>query len=307
VVWCKQGRLFEKPTDADWAASHAALPIARPRTDGAVRILFSSRDREGRARVAAADLELERPDQVSFGERPLLELGRLGAFDDSGVTTSCCVDHEGLVYLFYSGWSLGVTVPFYLSIGCAVSEDGGETFSKTSAAPLLGRNPVDPLLTASPYVLIEDGTWRMWYVSGTEWAHLDGKPRHRYHIKYAESADGIDWERDGHVCIDYRDADEYAIARPCVIRDGDLYRMWYSYRGPAYRIGYAESADGYSWERKDEEAGIDVSASGWDEEMIEYPFVFDHQGARHMLYNGNGYGRSGIGHAVLEDGVTQEA
>jgi hypothetical protein len=33
--------------------------------------------------------------------------------------------------------------------------------------------------------------------------------------------------------------------------------------------------------------------------MIEYPFVFDHDGERYMLYNGNGYGKTGIGPAVL--------
>jgi predicted GH43/DUF377 family glycosyl hydrolase len=76
--------------------------------------------------------------------------------------------------------------------------------------------------------------------------------------------------------------------------------MWYSYRGSRNRIGYADSEDGISWERKDGEAGIDVSASGWDSEMIEYPFVFDHDGERYMLYNGNGYGKTGIGLAVLE-------
>jgi hypothetical protein len=69
--------------------------------------------------------------------------------------------------------------------------------------------------------------------------------------------------------------------------------MWYSYRGKNYRIGYAESDDGLNWKRKDEDAGIDVS------EMIEYPFVFDHKGGRYMLYNGNGYGKTGIGLAVL--------
>jgi hypothetical protein len=37
---------------------------------------------------------------------------------------------------------------------------------------------------------------------------------------------------------------------------------------------------------------------GWDSEMIEYPFVFEHDGLRYMLYNGNGYGRSGFGLAV---------
>jgi hypothetical protein len=34
--------------------------------------------------------------------------------------------------------------------------------------------------------------------------------------------------------------------------------------------------------------------------MIEYPAVFDAGGRRYMLYNGNGYGRSGMGLAVLD-------
>ncbi|MFM8395102.1 MAG: hypothetical protein ACKOB4_14370, partial [Acidobacteriota bacterium] len=45
--------------------------------------------------------------------------------------------------------------------------------------------------------------------------------------------------------------------------------------------------------------GIDVSAAGWDDEMIEYPFVFEHRGRLFMLYNGNGYGRTGFGLALL--------
>ena len=31
--------------------------------------------------------------------------------------------------------------------------------------------------------------------------------------------------------------------------------------------------------------------------MVEYPAVFDHGSRRYMLYNGNGYGASGIGYA----------
>ena len=46
--------------------------------------------------------------------------------------------------------------------------------------------------------------------------------------------------------------------------------------------------------------GIDVSKNGWDSEMICYPYVFDHKGKRYMLYNGNGYGKTGFGLAVLE-------
>lgn len=140
----------------------------------------------------------------------------------------------------------------------------------------------------------------MWYLSCTGWTLRDGQPEHHYHIKYAESADGLQWQRDGHVAIDYANDSEYAISRPSVLRDGDRWKMWYSFRGESYRIGYAESDDGKNWIRLDHLVGLDVSQSGWDSEMIEYPFVFDHKGRRYMLYNGNGYGRTGVGLAILD-------
>ena len=60
--------------------------------------------------------------------QPVLGLGELGAFDDSGVTSSCLVTHDGRKYLYYTGWTRGVTVPFYLFAGLAISSDGGQTF-----------------------------------------------------------------------------------------------------------------------------------------------------------------------------------
>ena len=78
--------------------------------------------------------------------------------------------------------------------------------------------------------------------------------------------------------------------------------MWFSYRsgsGEKYRIGYATSENGSSWTIDLENSGIDVSKNGWDCEMIEYPFVFDHDEKTYMLYNGNDYGRSGFGLAIL--------
>jgi hypothetical protein len=74
--------------------------------------------------------------------------------------------------------------------------------------------------------------------------------------------------------------------------------MWYSFRGNSYRIGYAESPDGITWTRRDEEAGIEISESGWDSEMLTYPWVFRHENTMYMLYNGNSYGKTGVGLAV---------
>jgi hypothetical protein len=300
--WRKLGRVFAPPTDLPWLASHAALPVAEPLGSGC-RVYFAGRDGRGRARIGTVDLDLGAAGAAPVVRpTPVLDLGPLGAFDDSGVTPSCLVEQAGRKYLYYTGWSLGVTVPFYLFAGVAVSEDGGRGFARASAAPILERCDADPYLTASPWVLVENGCWRMWYVAGSRWESVDGQPRHYYHIRYAESADGLTWRRHPRPCIDYASPEEYAISRPCVVRDRDTYRMWYASRGAAYRIGYAESADGLHWTRRDAEAGIDVSPSGWDSEMVAYPCVFDAVGRRYLLYNGNGYGRTGIGLAVETGG-----
>jgi hypothetical protein len=299
--WSKRGLLFNSGGKPEWAATGAMLPIAEPLAGGKVRVYFSARDQRGRSQVARTEIPFpvaETPPPA-IEDRPVVALGPLGAFDDSGATASALVTSGGRQFLYYSGWSLGQSVPFYIFAGCAVSEDGGRTFQKVSPSPILERNRVDPFLAGHPSVLIDGGIWRMWYASGTAWTMVDGAPRHHYHVKYAESMDGIDWRRDGHVCIDYAGPHEYAIGRPFVLHDGGVYRMWYSTRGDSYRIGYAESEDGLTWRRLDEDAGIDVSTQGWDSEMVEYPCVFDASGKRWMLYNGNGYGRTGVGHAVL--------
>jgi hypothetical protein len=300
--WIKKGLIFAPPGGLEWARTHAALPVP-DKVGAGYRVYFSSRDARARAQIGFFEIKIDNPNEILRVTRePVIGLGPLGAFDDSGATTSCVVNHDGRKYHYYSGWSVGVTVPFYFFVGLAISDDGGETYARASPAPILERNAIDPYLTASPFVLIEEGLWRMWYVSGTGWEMKDNQPRHYYHIKYAESADGIHWRRQGVVCIDYESPDEHAFARPCVLKEDDAYKMWYSYRGNKYKIGYAESADGIRWERKDDQSGIAVSESGWDSDMLAYPYVFDVQDQRYMLYNGNGYGETGIGLAVLERG-----
>jgi hypothetical protein len=294
--WVKQGRIIEAAGQAPWIGTHAALPAVDLDGDRC-RIYFSSRDRQNRSQIGFCDLLLAAEPKVrAFGQQPVLLPGALGTFDDAGVTSSCVLRHQGRFYLYYTGWSLGVSVPFYLHVGLAISDDG-QTFERYSPAPLLDRTSVDPYLTASPWVLRNGTTWQMWYVSGTAWEATAAQPRHRYHIRYAESADGIRWNRKGQVCIDYASPEEYAFGRPCVIHDEDGYRMWFSCRGDRYRIGYAESNDGITWARNDSEAGIVPSPTGWDSEMITYPVVFRHGDRWHMLYNGNDYGRTGIGFA----------
>lgn len=297
--WRRLGRLPLDTSRAPWASTHAALAALESVEDDGFAVYLSVRDDAGRSRIGRTTLAMSPgPSLAPLEPEPVLDLGALGAFDDSGVTSSCLVAAGDQRLLYYTGWSLGVTVPFYLAAGLAVSERGGP-FRRISAAPLLERSPVDPFLTASPYVLADRDGWRMWYVSATEWRPTADGARHSYHIRYAESADGVHWRRDGRVSIDYETPDEHAFSRPCVVRDTDLYRMWYAVRGARYRIGYAESPDGLIWRRRDE-LGFGAGTAAWESSMVEYPFVFDWQGRRYMLYNGDDYGRTGLGLAVID-------
>jgi len=85
--------------------------------------------------------------------------------------------------------------------------------------------------------------------------------------------------------------------------------MWFAYRGSfdfrdgedSYRIGYAESKDAVKWNRMDDRSGIKFSESGWDSKMQTYPNVIEHKGRKLLFYNGNGFGKTGIGYAVDKD------
>lgn len=280
--------------------THAALPVPVPLGGERFRVYCAGRDPEGRAQIGYADVKLgERPHVEHISADPVLSFGALGSFDDRGVLPASIVTVPGKLILYFTGVMLGQTVPFYYAVGAAQSVDGGATWERISQAPVLDRSASDPFLTASPFVLHDGGEYRMWYTSGVRWLIENGTPKHEYLIKDAVSADGLAWRRDGHIAIPFSPGD-YAISRPWVMRDDAGYHMWFAHRGAAYRIGYAHSTDGRTWMRNDGEAGIEPSGEDWDSEMICYPSVVDCGGRRYMLYNGNRFGASGFGAAVLE-------
>jgi hypothetical protein len=307
VTWAKHGPIFRADGQYPWMAHHACPPVPDRIAEDRLRIYFAPRDEQGRSRAAFIDVDPAEPSTVHHvHDRPVLDLGKLGAFDDSGVMPTSIVDVDGAKYLYYIGWNRGVTVPYRNSVGLAVSTDGGVTFERAFDGPIVDRTREEPYFTASPFVLRDGDTFRMWYASGTGWLVVDDHPEPLYVIKHAESGDGIEWRRSNVTCIAPAHAEEVN-ARPWVMRGPDGYRMWYCHRGSrgyrhdprtSYRIGYAESSDGIVWSRRDDEAGIDVSPDGWDSEMITYPSVYEHEGTLHLLYNGNGFGETGIGHAV---------
>jgi predicted GH43/DUF377 family glycosyl hydrolase len=304
----RQGLIFRVDGKYPWSQTHAQIPSPDVLANGRIRIYYSTRDALNRSLTSFIEVDALNPKQILYEhDRPILDFGKLGCFDDCGVMPSSMVTHEGKKYLYYCGWNTSTTVRYRNCIGLAVSDDG-VNFERAFEGPILDRTKDEPHLVVTPHVIIEDGIWKMWYCGCTEWKVVNGVTEPQYLIKFAWSEDGVNWQRDNRVLIPYKDPTE-AIGRPVVVHENGVYRMWYSYRSIAdyrnnransYRIGYAESADNINWTRKDEAAGIDLSDEGWDSEMLAYPYIVDHEDKRYMFYNGNGFGRSGFGYALVD-------
>jgi hypothetical protein len=304
--WKKLGRIFVANAHSEWMHSHGIVPIAKPLGEFRYRIYFSPRDRSNRSNVSWLDIDIRDPTNVlKLSKQPLLLPGPLGYFDDSGAMGCWIVEHDGVERLYYQGWTLGVTVSFYVAVGIAERPvgDPDRPFNRISAGPILDRCGQEPIFIADPAVMVENQNWRMWYQSGKPWTRPAGTPLPSYDIRYASSLDGIHWNLEGTQSLTFRYPDEIAIARFCPLREANgRYKAWYSYRASdwGYRIGFATSDDGIQWIRRDEEAGIDRDTDSWEGPMICYPFVFDTEIGRMMLYNGGRYGDAGFGIASLE-------
>ncbi len=301
--WSKIGNVFSPNKNYFWMQSHAANPFAVWQFDDIFRIYFTCRDAESKSHIGYVEIDFADNYKIKFiAEAPVLAPGDLGLFDDSGVAMGYYIEIDKIPHIYYLGWNLKVTVPWLNTIGLAKQNSVSKRFEKVSKAPIMDRSNEDPFSISYPSILFENGIYKMWYGSNLNW----GKQQHEMNhvIKYAESLDGYNWKRSDNIAVNLCHKGEYALSKPFVIKEKNKYLMWYSYRGnneiETYRIGYAESENGLDWTRKDNEVGIDVSQNGWDSEMICYPYIFDHNDNRYMLYNGNGYGKTGFGLAILE-------
>jgi len=306
--WEKKGLIFSPKNNFGWMNTHAQVPTLLLK-ENVLRVYFAARPRNDLSLTAFCDLDLNDLSKVVYvHDKPILNPGEPGTFDEFGIMPSSVIEKDGLIYLYYSGWSRGITVPYSNYTGLALSEDGGKTFRKYSKGPIVDRSPVEIYSATSPHVMYERGKWHMWYTSGTNWHKLNNKYEHTYDIKYAYSKDGINWTRNYDIAVRQKNKFE-AITKPSVIRIGKKYYMWYCYRGSksfrsgkdSYRIGLSVSSDLKNWKRLDSESGIKRSKTGWDSRMTAYPAVIRIKDRIIMIYNGNDFGKEGFGYAILKE------
>lgn len=304
MKWIKKGLIYQPSNEGGWRHQFSICPTPYLINDRKLRIFVGFCDENNVGRTGYIDVNPDNLSEVLYvSEKPILDIGEAGCFDDNGAVSISLVEDNNLLYLYYIGFQLGVKVPYYMFCGVAISYDNGENFQKYSKSPVLDRVDDEVYARCGVNVIKDENKFKMWYIGSYKegWTESNGKLKPLYMMKYTESDDGIHWNNPSVQCMNYMNDDEHGFGRPHVWKENAIYKMLYSIRtySRGYYLGYAESADGIKWDRKDKQVGIDLSSDGWDSENLSYSHLWRYKGKTYMFYNGNGCGKTGFGYAEL--------
>jgi hypothetical protein len=305
-IWEKHGQIYNC-SDRPFFKSHATRPIPFLVDQNRLRLFFSSRNVEDIPYPTFIDVDPRDPKRIlDINEKPLMSLGKVGSFDDSGITPVSILRKNDENLMFYVGWKrrrYGVTIE--TSIGVAKLTKDAQSIERLFEGPIIGQDRYHPILVAAPFVVPYEEGYRMWYCSGKEWQQMEHGPEMIYTVYEAFSIDGYSWKQKSNMPVINYKYDGEVISAPWVVKlSNNSFLMWYSTRGSKtqkvkqYSPGLAFSSDGVSWVRCDSDVGIELSKSGWDSEMICYPAIFNFRETTYMFYSGNGVGKGGIGFAI---------
>ncbi len=294
-----------------WMKEFAQCPTPLLLNDDLLRVFIATRPERNAALQYVSYptfVDVSRNDLFQIknvAERPVLELGKRGMFDEFGVMPSCLVKRDDELLLYYSGWTRAESVPYLIAIGVASSRDGGRSFQRLGDGSCLGLGIHDPYFVTGPMVQRIGQRWHMWYLRCTGWpVHpVSGRLEPMYRVAHATSDDALQWECDPALVLpalsEHECQDVFA-----PFFDGGQWHAIFAHRDPvagngAYRLGYACSDDLTVWQRLDATLQLTGADASWDAEMMCYPQMLKLDGRRLMFYCGNGFGRTGFGLAEV--------
>lgn len=298
MKWEKKGLIYSPTNLNDWR-NNSALQPTPIKIENFVRIYAGFRDIRGISRIGYIDVNANNPSEIfRVSKKPVLDIGDDGMFDENGVVPTCIIKRNGDYYLYYAGYSLGNKIRFWVFSGLAISNDGGETFHRVKKTPVTERVEGEELFRVIHSVIYSDNKWKVWYGAGNHFLNGLNKTLPVYDIRYMESDDGLNFPITGNIALSIPPGC-HRVGRPYVIYEDSKYSMYYGEGSESipYKLAFAESYNGISWKKKN--INIELSSDGWDSQMMAYPSVIRVHDRYFMFYNGNNYGRDGVGYAEL--------
>ncbi|MDH6028037.1 hypothetical protein [Vibrio splendidus] len=304
MKWNKLGNIYKANPVCENLLSHSANPLPILIGGDLYRVFFNGRNSENKSSLGYFDFNIETLDVVNVCEKEVIKFGDDESYYSHGISIgNDYKDLDGNLYILFMAWQIRGSDHWRGDIGRIVVSSLDELYIEDTHNPFIGINDIDKMSLSYPWVYNDGEQYSMIYGSTVSWKEDNGEMLHV--LNFAESSNGHQWEQKG-LAIPYELGKAQAFSRPTYVKINDKEHLWFSYRsgtGEKYRIGHSLKSESGLWQLNVENPGIDVSQEkeAWDSEMICYPSILKHKHKTYMFYNGNGFGKSGIGLAVLEE------
>ena len=294
--WINKGLLIKPSKKIWWMSSHVGACCAEKINKGLIKLYISGRAKDNKSRIGTAIVKWsENPSIVKISKNPIIDIPKLNAgyFYTDGALYPEIIKFRGRTFLYFCGWLNHKTFKYNCNIGLAFKKSG--KFKLHSKAPLFKLDDIDPIGTGSMSILKKKNYLLMYYVSFDEWVKVKGKFQHKYYIKIAKSFDGIKWIKKNQIAIKTKNK-EVAVSKPSVVSEGKKISIYFSARGKYYKIFKVTSKNGIKFGKRSDE--IIKRSGSWDSKSREYPYVIKINKQMIMFFNGNNFGKTGLGYAV---------
>ena len=316
--WQKKGRIMSPGFAGEKSSSILSAPCVVKLKNGKLRMYFWTVGKSWSKghHVYAAEASPKNPKKWKLiNEKPLLSPALKGNVGDNGPSFPWVSPREKAPWLMYFvSWGSWAKTGLSNRTSLALSEDEGITWKVTNEPhlPLGPKGTFDGGMTGSVCILREPDKkepWRMWYTAGERYIRLLGQQRGIVHVGLATSRDGLSWRRHEKPALSPR-LDKVApfeavVSKPCVLKLNGTYHMWLSVyqmgeNRNGYRLGYARSKDGLTWERALDKEILPLTPGAFDSAHQSYPNVIEMGDELWMFYVGNSFGSTGIGLATMK-------
>jgi predicted GH43/DUF377 family glycosyl hydrolase len=285
----------------NWSNSHMSHPVPYF-TNNKLFVFYGTRDKDNISSISWVELDFENDFKViNSPKKPILIKGKLGSFDDSGVIPSSIIKIKNKHYLYYMGWSKGGDVASQNAGGISQINFEKMQASKLFEGPILDRTQDEPLYCAVPRVQKINNKLFVYYLGVNYWIGQAPSKDAVYEIRIGTSSDGIKWDRKNIKALNLssKEGGHYPFS---IIKNGGKHYGFYSSRNKfdyrtnvknTYKIFYAESEDGYKWEKKGKIKFL-KPINSTEGNMQAYPSVLKVNNRILLFYNGNSFGRDGF-------------
>jgi hypothetical protein len=291
--WRKLGRVLQASGGA-LSRTHVMLPTPYLMADR-LRLFYASCDDDLRGRIFYADFAREPPFAImAVSPQPVFDVGPAGGFDCDGVNPSQIIETDGQLALLYIGWRRGPPAePYTLLAGVAVSRDQGLSFARRDE-PLLPPRPGERLFRTAPFIDRDADGFRLLYIGGD--VFVDDGPGRRspvYSLMEMRGEGLWTWDAPARVVMapDVA-AGEVGFGRPVATPDR---KLMLSLRT---RAGYRLVETDLEIDPRNRPPFAPVITppfEPWEAHMTCFGAPCRVGDIEVLFYNGDGYGRTGLG------------